>query len=659
MAGPIFLIDEDVVAETPVKNGHNKANGAGTASSTIASSRFKLDLVAYSKDFNKRIIDAYNAGDDDALPADISVARSLIPAGTGALRDFSYIAPEIPEFNHHNCVGCMTCVTECPDTAILGKVIEPSVLDLALQGFGVSAQPNGENGQAAWLREQWAVTSKFHTVPEKKEAGSGGYFGIFIDPTKCKGCAECVQVCADLGYNALKMIKKEDDTVPKYDKAFNFYRSLPHTPERFINERVLVDMMLADRSLLYVGGAGSCAGCGEATALRMWMAAVAFQSGKENIGIINSTGCTTVYGSTYPYNPWGVSWTNSLFENGPTDAMGIRARWDQMGWTNKKLWVIGGDGAMLDIGFGSLSRMLASGMNIKVLLLDTQVYSNTGGQSSTGTFTGQATKMSPHGTEESGKSEARKEIAQIAMMHPNVYVAQTTAAHMNHFYRVCMEANEYPGPALISVFTTCQPEHGVGDHEAAQRAKMAVESRAFPMLVYDPRKGETVRERLDLKGNPNVNDDWAVDMKTKEQITFIDFARGEGRFAKHFDKQGTPSEMLQGATKDRLSNWRLLQDLAGLRKSKEETAAPGFVATAGGNKANDRIAQAKAAAAAKAGKVVPAEAAAPMPTPVAVVVEAQPIATPGAVLPGSKAADRVAQAKAAAAKRKAEAEGKE
>ncbi|MEZ4616243.1 MAG: thiamine pyrophosphate-dependent enzyme [Caldilineaceae bacterium] len=88
-----------------------------------------------------------------------------------------------------------------------------------------------------------------------------------------------------------------------------------------------------------------------------------------------------------------VPWTNSLFENGLTDAKGVRARWDQMGW-QKSIWVIGGDGAMLDIGFGALSRMLASGMNIKVLVLDTQVYSNTGGQASTGTFTGQNTKMS-------------------------------------------------------------------------------------------------------------------------------------------------------------------------------------------------------------------------------------------------------------------------
>jgi hypothetical protein len=253
------------------------------------------------------------------------------------------------------------------------------------------------------------------------------------------------------------------------------------------------------------------------------------------------------------------------------------------------------------------------------------------------------------------------------MMHPNVYVAQTTAAHMNHFYRVCMEANEYEGPALISVFTTCQPEHGVGDHEAAQRAKMAVESRAFPLLVYDPRKGETVRERLDLKGNPNMNEDWALDVKTKQPITFVDFARGEGRFVKHFDKQGNPSEMLMGANKDRLSNWRLLQDLAGIRKEAAKPAATAAKApTAGATPAAaapvtgsgaDRIAQAKAMAAAKAGKPAPAAEAPVAAAPAPVVAESAPAAQPGAVIAGSKGADRVAQAKALAAKKKAEAEG--
>ena len=122
-----------------------------------------------------------------------------------------------------------------------------------------------------------------------------------------------------------------------------------------------------------------------------------------------------------------------------------------MGWQDKPLWCIGGDGAMFDIGFQSLSRLLASGMNIKVFVLDTQVYSNTGGQASTSSFTGQNTKMSVHGKAIGGKQERRKEIAQIAMMHPRTYVAQTTCAHVNHFYKSVLGALEFDGPAVISL----------------------------------------------------------------------------------------------------------------------------------------------------------------------------------------------------------------
>lgn len=93
--------------------------------------------------------------------------------------------------------------------------------------------------------------------------------------------------------------------------------------------------------------------------------------------------------------------------------MGLRSRWDQKGWADKPLWCIGGDGAMFDIGFPSVLRLLASGMNIKVLVLDTQVYSNTGRQASTATYTGQYAKMSIPGKEYQGKQERRKELAQI------------------------------------------------------------------------------------------------------------------------------------------------------------------------------------------------------------------------------------------------------
>jgi pyruvate/2-oxoacid:ferredoxin oxidoreductase beta subunit/NAD-dependent dihydropyrimidine dehydrogenase PreA subunit len=507
------------------------------------------------QDFNERIVGAYNDGSAElGLPADHSTARSLIPAGTGSLRDFSYIAPEIPLYFQDNCVACMDCVTECPDTAILGKAVPKSVLEAELDKIEDPAEKE-------LLEKQFVKTTKFWKTYEKK-GKEPAYFGIFIDPTKCKGCAECVDACGN--HDALSMLMKDKPTLGKYQNTFNFYRQLPETPADYINDKLLSDMMLAERSLLYVGGAGSCMGCGEGTALRMMLAATGFQYGKESIGIVNSTGCSTVYASTYPYNPYLVPWTNSLFENGPADAMGVRARWDQMGWGDKKLWVIGGDGAMLDIGFQSLSRMLASGMNINVLILDTQVYSNTGGQASTATFKGQNTKFSVHGKVVKGKTERRKEIAQIAMMHPNTFVAQTSAAMSNHFYKSIMAANEYEGPSVISVYTTCQPEHGVGDNLAMAQSKLAVDTRSFPVLVYDPRKGDKIADRLSLQGNPAPKEDWYTNPKTGEVFDFITFARTEGRFAKHFDRDGNPSEVLLSAKQDRLENWRQLQELAGI-----------------------------------------------------------------------------------------------
>ncbi len=155
-----------------------------------------------------------------------------------------------------------------------------------------------------------------------------------------------------------------------------------------------------------------------------------------------------------------------------------------------------------------------------------------------------------------GKQERRKEIAQIAMMHPRTYVAQTTCAHINHFYKAVLGALEFDGPAIICCYTTCQPEHGVADNMAGEQARLAVDTRAFPLLIYDPRKGEKIKERLSLQGNPAVKEDWFVNPKTKEEVTFIDFARSEGRFSKHFDKDGNPSETLLMAKQDRMENWQ-------------------------------------------------------------------------------------------------------
>jgi pyruvate/2-oxoacid:ferredoxin oxidoreductase beta subunit/Pyruvate/2-oxoacid:ferredoxin oxidoreductase delta subunit len=553
-------LDSESTEQAPVLGTKRPGAPLETHEATFADSQLiELDLDRYVDDFNRRVIGAYAEGKGSAiLPADVGVARSLIPSGTGALRDFSYIAPEIPQFVFEKCTGCMTCVTECPDTAILGKAIAESKVQRALEKIE-------DANERAWVASHWARTRKYYDVARKK-GEEGALFGIFVDPTKCKGCAECVEVCDALDYHALKMVAKDQETLPRYRSAFNFFRSIGPTPRSYINERALADFMLAEETaLLYAGGAGSCMGCGEVTAIRMMLAATGFVHQSENIGIVAATGCNTVYGSTYPHNPYLVPWTNSLFENAPADAMGVRARWNQMGWNNKRLWVIGGDGAMYDIGFQSLSRMLASGMDINVLVLDTQAYSNTGGQASTASYGGQDAKMASFGRAVPGKRERRKELALICLMHPDVYVAQTTPSHINHFYKAIMEANEYPGPAVVNAYTTCQPEHGVPDCNSARQAKLAVETRAFPLFIYDPRKGQRIRERLSLVGNPAQKEDWWTPPHGEEPLTFIDFARTEGRFAKQFDTAGNPSPTLVQTQQDRLQNWRTLQELAGIR----------------------------------------------------------------------------------------------
>jgi pyruvate-ferredoxin/flavodoxin oxidoreductase len=504
-------------------------------------------------EFCEHVVESYARGREAELPADLYAARSMMPPSTALHRSFRHLAPNIPKLDASKCVGCMECVNQCPDTAILARVAEPEALEARL------AKIEREDLRAG-LRTLFARTSKYHDLPVKR-GETGGLFGVFVDPDKCKGCGECITACGT--HLALEMVPKTGANLMETDLGMDLFHHLPETPARFINEKALGDMMLAGRGMLYSGGAGSCMGCGEGTALRLMLAATGFVYGSE-VGIVAATGCNSVFGSTYPFNPFKIPWTNSLFENAPADAMGIRLRWDQEGNTKRRLWVVGGDGALYDIGFQSLSRLFMSGMDIKVLVLDTQVYSNTGGQSSTATFTGQSAKMAAFGKASPGKREQRKELATIAMMHPGVYVAQTTPAHLNHFYRAVMEANEYPGPAVVICYAACMPEHGIPDDRAGAQAKLAVDSRTFPLLIYDPRKGDRMRERLSLQGNPVMKEDWFTNPKTGEPVDFLAFARTEGRFARHFT-DGQADEFIKQAQLGRLDNWHRLQELAGLR----------------------------------------------------------------------------------------------
>jgi pyruvate/2-oxoacid:ferredoxin oxidoreductase beta subunit/Pyruvate/2-oxoacid:ferredoxin oxidoreductase delta subunit len=527
-----------------------------------------LNVKAYVDDFNTTVIDAYRRGVADVdLPADAGVGRSLIAPFTAATRDFSALSPLIPALMAEKCVGCMACVSACPDSAIMATAQPKASLAKAIDSF--AASQSNPTLAATTARSHFVHTTKYADVPAKRGI-EGADFGLFIDPLHCKGCAECVDVCVAQGHDALVMTEKVDveasgeGTLERYRRDIAFYRSLPTTPVAYRNEKALADIMLGEHAFGFVGGGGSCSGCGEGTVVRMVVAATLQVHGPQSMGIVAETGCNTVFASTYPYNPFTVPWTNSLFENGPADAMGIRLRWDQAGHADRRLWVFGGDGAMYDIGFQSLSRLAASGLDVKVLVLDTGVYSNTGGQASTASFTAQVSKLAAYGKVEHGKQEKRKELGRIMVAHGDAYVAQVAACNLNHLYKAVMEANAYPGPAVIVAYTPCMPEHGIADDAANRQAKLAVESRAFPLFTYDPRRGGSLAERLSLQGNPAVKEDWSKN-PDGTVFDFIAFAHTEGRFGQHFDKEGNASVELQASQEDRLGNWRTLQEMAGIR----------------------------------------------------------------------------------------------
>src|SRR5262245_8978678 len=213
---------------------------------TLVDAPYKLVSlpVLDAEDFNDRIIRGYEEGyGEKHLPADLSVARSLVPAGTASLRDFSYIAPEIPEYITENCTGCMDCVTECPDTAILGKVLSEPELEEKLKLI-----PEADREM---YRKQWYKTKKYYDGG-KKRAGARGMFQIIIDPSKCKGCAECVTVCDD---DALKMIPKTDEVMTTIRKSHRYFKDIGPSNDKYISDTLLIDMMLKEQTHIYVGGA--------------------------------------------------------------------------------------------------------------------------------------------------------------------------------------------------------------------------------------------------------------------------------------------------------------------------------------------------------------------------------------------------------------------
>ncbi len=479
-------------------------------------------------------------------------ARAQAEPAAALVRSFRHDAPAIPVIDMERCVGCMECVALCPDVAILGRVAEESALAVKLQGVDDATE-------RALLSTRFGRTRRYFEAP-KERGEPGGMLGLFVDVDRCKGCGECVEACGD--NHAIVMAPKTEVDLGGFDRALQFYRSLPDTPAQYLSERSLGDLLLSERSQLAVGGSGSCAGCGQSTAVRLVLASTGFQFGAENVGVVAASGCDSVYGAVFPYNPFRVPWTNTLSDNAPADALGIRRRWNREGHRGRKLWVLGSMENFGGAGLSALTALLASGEDVNVLVLDSQIFYT---DSRRVHAAGYVSENRATAAEAVAGMRPSPDLAQLAMVFPNVFVAQTTASHLNHFQRSIRGANEFPGPALVVCYATCMAEDGVPEDSALAQAKLAVESRAFPLLQFDPRTGDTLRERLNLQGNPAPRDDWYTPRGDGERLDFVGFAGTEMRFAPYFNMEGEPLPALIAANSDRLAHWRRLQEMAGLR----------------------------------------------------------------------------------------------
>ena len=307
--------------------------------------------------------------------------------------------------------------------------------------------------------------------------------------------------------------------------------------------------------------------------------------GRANMGFANSTGCTSVWGATFPFNPYPFPWTSHLFQDAPSVAVGLfeghmrkmadgfiavrRARklldgnydpvadeaffagfdWRQFSDDEfalcPPLFAVGGDGAMMDIGFQNLSRLMASGKPLRVVVVDTQANSAGGGQACTAGFTGQVPEVFDAGPEQRHKDEVRKELALIAMAHRGVFVMQSSQATPSHLFGNLLKGLQQRRPALFILNAPCPREWGIAQDSAPEAARLALESRAVPNLVFDPEAGTTFSERLSLEGNPAPEDSWPehelvyLDEAGEEQrmtlpLTIADWALGEKRFRDHY-----------------------------------------------------------------------------------------------------------------------------
>ncbi len=507
-----------------------------------------------SYSFAKDIIAPIFKRDGNNIPVSKILEHSIVPTGTTKLEKRG-IANYIPKWIPEKCIQCGRCAISCPHSSIRIKQIEKKNLKNAPKTF---------------------QTIKSNTDKNKE-------FRVQVYPEDCMGtkiCGNCINQCPT---GALEIQTIEEARKSGENKNREFFDDLP-------------DNILAGADKFTVKGSqmitplfefsGACAGCGETPYVKL-----ATQLYGENMIIANATGCSSIWGGTYPTTPYtknkegrGPAWANSLFEDNAEYGYGFKIAIDAnrrilkskikklskhkigvalkkslekmlRSWNfedkakvaaielreelkkssqnikgaeekellnkiieleqfliEKDVWIFGGDGWAYDIGFGGLDHVLASGKNLNVLVFDTEVYSNTGGQCSKATPRGAIAKFAA-----SGKKLPKKNLGMIFMTYGNIFVGSVSlGANMQHTINVLKKAKEYKGPSIIIAYSPCIA-HGIDMSNSIAEEKLAVDSGYWPLFYYDPEKIEKGEEPLV----------WSSNNKSK---SFQDYLNNENRY---------------------------------------------------------------------------------------------------------------------------------